>query len=59
MRSYDFIFDNKDDSLDFIVAIHQAMLRKTQFLYDNKIKELKSSLFKQFKYSTKSKNEKL
>jgi hypothetical protein len=39
MRSYDFIFSKMKDSLDFIVAIHEAMARQAHSDWQRKHEE--------------------
>lgn len=41
MRSYDFIFDNIQDSLDFITAINEAIAMQIEHKHKKKLLKMK------------------
>ena len=40
MRTYDYIFNNREDALDFITGINRAILERHQYDYEIQIKKI-------------------
>jgi len=41
MRSYDYIMDSKQDAIDLMLAIHEAMAKSAEYHHKKKIKKMK------------------